>query len=495
MLDMDTASSATARAVPGGTVAETPLVLDLDRSLIRADMLHEMALTYIRRNPLRVLHLVGWALKGRAILKRKLAERVRIDVEGLPVNEELAAYAADEHGRGRKVVLATATDMFLAQRIAQRFAFIDEVVASDGVVNLKGRHKADRLSRLYPDGFAYAGDSRADLAVWPHSDGIILVEPSRATERAARRISEPELTFPRTGRLKALLKAVRPHQWAKNALVFVPLVLAGRAGEPEAWVGAGLAFLALGLLASATYLLNDLWDLPEDRRHWSKRDRPLASGRMSVAEAAVLIPLGLLASFAVAAIGGIGVVAMIALYLAVTLAYSLSLKRQPILDALTLATLFTIRLGLGIVATGVAVSPWLMVFSMFLFVSLSFAKRHTEIARMASQGKADVAGRGYRVGDGPLVLAMGVASGLGAVLIMVQYLLNDAFNAAFYGTPLWLWAFPPVLFLWVSRIWLLCHRGELNDDPVAFAVRDRVSIALGAAMVLAFLAAWAGVSP
>lgn len=491
---LDKAGSAARPRVPNAAEEEPPLVLDLDGSLIRADILHETALAYIRENVLAIFHLIAWAMKGRAFLKRRLAERVRVDVDLLPVNEELAAYAARESERGRKVVLATATDTFLANRIAHRFPFIDEVVASDGVINLKGGRKADALAGRFPDGFAYAGDCRADLAVWRRAEGIVLVETGRRTESAARRIAAPERVFPRTGRGESIIRAARPHQWAKNALVFVPLVLAGRAGDPEAWMSAGLAFLSLGLLASTTYLLNDLWDLPEDRRHWSKRDRPLASGRMKLAEAAFLAPLGLAASFALAAFVGPAVVAMLALYLALTLAYSMSLKRQPIVDALTLATLFTIRLGLGIVATGVAASPWLMVFSMFLFASLSFAKRHTEIERMAARGETRVAGRGYRAGDGPLVLAMGVAAGLGAVLIMVLYLLNDAFSASFYGNPLWLWAFPPILFLWVSRVWLLCHRGELNDDPVAFAVRDRASLALGATIMLAFIAAWAGMA-
>lgn len=480
---------------PQAAAGEPPLVLDLDGSLVRADILHETALAYLRDNVLGIFHLLAWALKGRAVLKRRLAERVRLDVDLLPVNEELAAYAARESERGRKVVLATASDTFLAERIAERFAFIDEVVASDGVTNLKGGRKAEALADRFPDGFAYAGDCRADLPVWRRANCIVLVEPGRRTERAARRIAAPERVFPRTRPARAILRAARPHQWAKNALVFVPLVLAGRAGELEAWTSAGLAFLALGLLASATYLLNDLWDLPDDRRHWSKRDRPLASGRMKLAEAAFLAPLGLAASFALAALVGPAVIAVLALYLALTLAYSMSLKRQPIVDALTLATLFTIRLGLGIAATGVGASPWLMVFSMFLFASLSFAKRFTEIDRMGARGETEVAGRGYRAGDGPLVLAMGVAAGLGAVLIMVIYLLNDAFSAGFYANPLWLWAFPPILFLWVGRVWLLCHRGELHDDPVAFAVRDRASLALGATMTLAFIAAWAGVAP
>ncbi|MEJ8572624.1 UbiA family prenyltransferase [Microbaculum marinum] len=474
------------------TGPDTPLVLDLDGSLIRCDLLHETALAYVRRNPLRIFVLARWLLEGRAAVKRKLAERVSVDVDFLPVNEELAAFATEAKANGRTVVLATAADVFLASAIARRFPFIDKVVASDGVTNIKGAAKADKLAELYPDGFAYAGDSAADLAVWRRAKSVVIVEARGSVERDARQAGPVEAVFPRKSVARAFAKAARPHQWAKNALVFAPLILGGHLADPAAWVNALIAFVAISILASTTYLLNDLFDLPEDRLHWSKRHRPLASGRLPVLYAIAALPVGFLLSFGLGAlIGAIAVVILLA-YLLLTVAYSMSLKRQPILDAFTLAVLFTLRLGLGITAAQVVVSPWLLVFSMFLFSSLSFAKRHTEIERMATLGERKVAGRGYLSSDGPLILAMGVSSGLAAVMIMVLYLINDAFQAGLYQNSVWLWAFPPVLFLWIGRIWLLCQRGELNDDPVAFAVRDRASVALGAVMAAAFLAAWFG---
>jgi 4-hydroxybenzoate polyprenyltransferase len=445
--------------------ASLPLVLDLDHSLIRCDILHEAALAYLRRNPLGLFSLARWLLQGRAALKRKLAEHVTLDVESLPVNEELAAYAVAAKDKGRTVVLATASDTVFATQIAERFPFIDSVVASDGVTNMKGKVKAAALAEAYPDGFAYAGDSATDLAVWDKASSSVT---------------------------KALRKSARLHQWAKNTLVFAPLFLGGQIANPVAWTNATLAFLAIGVLASTTYLLNDLFDLPDDRKHWSKRDRPLASGRLPIFVAVAALPIGFAASFALAALVGPAVVGLLAAYLVVTVAYSMSLKRQPIVDAFTLAVLFTLRLGLGVAAAQVVLSEWLLVFSMFLFASLSFAKRHTEIERMAMRGEDRVAGRGYLSTDGPLILTLGVASGLGAVMIMVLYLINDAFKAGFYADPVWLWAFPPILFLWIGRIWLLCQRGELHDDPVAFAVRDRTSILLGAAMGMAFVGAAVG---
>jgi 4-hydroxybenzoate polyprenyltransferase/phosphoserine phosphatase len=471
---------------------ETILALDLDHALLRTDLLYETAIAYLSENPLRVFRLIGWLLQGKAVLKRRLCEQVALDVDNLPVNEGLVAYAKRAQKGGRLVGIASACDELLARRIARRFDFVHFVVASDGKSNLKGSAKADLLRQRFQQGFAYAGDSRADLAVWKQSSSIILVGASRSTTRAAEKLGKPiEAVFPpeRLG-LKGWLRALRAHQWVKNSLVFVPLVLAGMASDPAAVVRAFTAFVALSAIASGSYLINDLFDLADDRRHWSKRDRPLASGRMRISEAllaaADLIGIG----FVIGATLGLAVLGLLFAYLAITLLYSVYLKRQPVLDVFTLASLFTLRLGIGIVAVAAAPSAWLLVFSMFLFISLSFAKRLTEIRRSGINGGEVLKGRGYRGSDAGLILAMGVATGMSAVTIMVLYIVNDAFDAHFYREPLFLWAFPAVLFLWISRIWMLCHRQELHDDPVAFAVRDSVSIGLGAVMGAAFLAGW-----
>ncbi|XSG82215.1 MAG: UbiA family prenyltransferase [Methyloligella sp. ZOD6] len=473
-------------------VGHEPLALDLDHALLKTDLLFETAAAYLSVNPLRIFKLLFWLLQGKAVLKRQLCERAVLDVDSLPVNEALIAYARRAKRDGRQVGIASASDELLAHRLAKRFDFIDFVVASDGDSNLKGRAKAAMLAERFPEGFAYAGDSRSDLAVWKKADAIILAGASPSTARAAERLDKPiEAVFPRQ-RLgpKGWLKAVRAHQWAKNLLVFVPLVLAGMAADPIAVARAFAAFAALSMMASGTYLMNDLFDLADDRRHWSKKERPLAAGRMRLSDAMVLSPALVLGSYGIGLYMGWGVTAILFAYMATTLAYSIYLKRQPVADAFTLAVLFTLRLGLGIVAVGAEPSAWLLVFSMFLFTSLSFAKRQTEIQRSGIEGEQTLKGRGYRGDDAALVLAMGIATGMTAVTIMVLYIINDAFNADFYSQPLFLWAFPAVLFMWISRIWLLCHRGELNDDPVAFALRDRMSIALGGVMALAFLAGW-----
>jgi 4-hydroxybenzoate polyprenyltransferase len=302
--------------------------------------------------------------------------------------------------------------------------------------------------------------------------------------------TELAAVFPsKTLNFQSLRRGLRLHQWAKNALVFVPLILGGKAQDPTAWLHGLAGFAALSLLASATYVLNDLWDLPEDRRHWSKRYRPLASGDLSIAAGIGLIAGGGLLSFVLAALMGSGCVAMLAIYLVISLSYSFRLKREPIIDVFILATLFSMRLAVGVVATDVVFSPWLFVFSMFLFLSLSSAKRQTEITRMVAHGHDETLGGGYRASDGPLVLALGVGAMMATVLIMVLYLVEDAFPLGLYRRPDFLWGFPAIIFLWLSRIWLLCHRDELHDDPVAFALNDRVSLLYGAAMVGLFGAA------
>ncbi len=286
-----------------------------------------------------------------------------------------------------------------------------------------------------------------------------------------------------------LRRSLRLHQWAKNALLFVPLVLGGKTLDAGAWVTAMAGFVAIGLVASATYLINDLCDLSTDRNHWSKRRRPLASGELSIREGLLLAACGLVGGFGIAASIGYGAGLMLVLYLSVTLSYSFALKRVPVLDLFILAALFTMRLGYGIVLTEVRISPWLLVFSMFVFVSLSTAKRHTELLRVAESGLKAMPGRGYRVEDASLTLGLGLASMLGAILIMILYLIEDAFPRGSYSEPAFLWAVPAILFLFLGRVWLISQRGELRDDPVAFALQDKISLLFGTLMVVSFAAA------
>jgi 4-hydroxybenzoate polyprenyltransferase len=325
----------------------------------------------------------------------------------------------------------------------------------------------------------------AVLRHWPYgalTEGLAPEPAELASDREASRVWV----------LRELARSLRLHQSVKNMLVFVPLLLSGRFTMPSEVGETVLAFLALTCVASGTYILNDIWDVADDRAHWSKKERGIASGRVSAATALGLALLLIPAGLALTAAISWATCVVLVLYLALTLAYSLRVKAAPFLDGFTLATLFTIRLGLGVVAANAPPSPWLFVFSMFLFSSLSYAKRYTEISRAIERKAAGLSSRGYRAADAPMVLAVGLAAGVGAVLIMVLYIVEEAFRSSFYGTTAALWGFPPLVFLFIIRIWLVSVRGEMMDDPVAFAIRDKASIGLLGLLLVCFAAAWLG---
>jgi 4-hydroxybenzoate polyprenyltransferase len=468
-------------SAPSGGSTPIPLVIDADRALLRSDPAFEGLVRFVRDDPAAALRAVSRTARLRAAPDK-------LEVAALPVREDVVAWLEARHAAGRPIGLVSETHA-LAEPLAARFPFVDDVVVVESDRDAPAT-RADVLRRRYPEGFIYAGGSAADLDVWRHAAGIVLVDAPRAVERRASAIHAPLAVFksPPAG-FTIWRRALRLHQWAKNALIFIPLLLGGKFHDPAAWGAALLGFVALGVLASSAYLINDVWDLADDRRHWSKRGRPIAAGMISIPRALAVALLGLIASFALISGSGPMAIAVLGLYLALSTAYLLRLKREPIVDALALASLFTLRLGLGVAVTHVRFSPWLFVFSMFVFLSLSLAKRCTEISRAAAHGRERILGRGYRPSDEPLVLAMGVAAMFGATLIMVIYLISDAFPAGYYAHPVFLWVFPVVLFMWLARVWLLCHRGALQDDPVVFALKDGLSVAYGAVMAIAFVAA------
>lgn len=497
-LDVDPTPARAAQSMrDGADVASAsvgmPLVVDLDGTLLKTDTLFESLLIYLRNNPLGIFRIPFWLAKGRAHLKRMLARHAPVDAATLPINEAVETFAAGEKVRGRSVWLATAADRQVADAVAERLKFFDGVLASDGHTNLKGANKAERLAAMFPDGFAYAGDSSADLPVWSKAKEVIVVGASWWTTQAVLALRKPMHVFPATSQWRALLKCARPHQWAKNVLVFVPIILAGEIANLNALVATILSFAALCLVASSTYIINDLWDLADDRQHWSKRKRPIASGKLPISTALLAAPVGLAAGLLLGLAATPAAAVALLAYLAVTLGYSFALKRIPVLDVTTLAGLFTLRLVLGIVSAHVFASPWLLTFSMLLFGSLCFAKRYVELEGWVAQGQQSVKSRGYQAEDLPLLTALGLSTGVGSVVIMTLYIVFDAFHRSFYGNTEWLWAFPIILFLWISRIWLMAGRKLLDDDPVAFALTDRPSLALGAAMVAVFLLAWSGI--
>lgn len=454
-------------------MSERPvLAVDLDGTLLRSDMLLESFWELAARDLAGAASAAFGLGAGRAALKAALADRARVDPALLPYDEAVLAHIRAWRADGGRAVLVTASDQRLARAVADHLGCFDAVHGSDGTTNLKGRAKADFLvERFGAGGFDYIGDSRADLAVWPRARRAITAGAGKGLRRAVEAAHDDVVHLGAPGGAGPYLRAMRPHQWAKNALIFLP-PLAGHVTDPRAWAAAFAAFVAFSLVASGVYLLNDLLDLAADRAHPRKRTRPLAAGTLPILHGSALAPAlfaaGLMAAliFTPAAF-----VAVLLGYLALTMAYSLTLKRRLIIDICTLAGLYTIRLIGGGVATGVVLSPWLMAFSIFLFFALAAVKRQAELVSDVARGREGSAGRSYVVGDLPIMAMMALAAGYVAVLVMALYVSSAAVQEL-YSAPFLLWGVCPVLLYWISRVVMLTHRGHMHDDPVVFALRD-----------------------
>jgi 4-hydroxybenzoate polyprenyltransferase/phosphoserine phosphatase len=455
-----------------------PLVVDLDGTLLRSDVLIECVWAFLKASPLRCWQLLVWLLRGgKAGLKAQLAAATDLDVTGLPYETSLLAQLAAERAEGRALVLATATHRRYAQAIADHLGCFDEVHATEGEVNLSARRKRERLIAVFGErGFDYAGNSRDDVPVWASAARAWVVNPERGVERAAQAQGNVDRVIEtRPAPLKVFVRALRLHQWLKNLLIFVPVLAAHQLGRPATVLTAALAFVAFGLCASSVYLLNDLLDLEDDRHHPCKRNRPLASGALPLRWGVALCPV-LLAGGALLAFGCLPLRFGLTLfaYYALTLAYSLYLKRLVMVDVVVLAALYTARIVAGATAIGARLSFWLLAFSMFVFLSLALVKRYAELHALQARGLVKTRGRGYDAGDLSLIASLGSASGYLAVLVLALY-IQDHNTALLYRHPPMIWPVCAILLYWISRIWLIAHRGQMHDDPVLFAAKDRAS--------------------
>ncbi|MCB1388088.1 MAG: UbiA family prenyltransferase [Rhodobacteraceae bacterium] len=465
------------------------LVVDLDGTLVRSDMLYESfwsAFSRDWRTPLAALVALA---QGKAALKARLAALGAPDPATLPYTPEVLDEIRAWRETGGRVALVTAADQSIADSIARHLDLFDEVHGSDGTTNLKGEAKAAFLRDRYgSQGFTYAGDSTADLAVWHEAAGAITVGLSPALRArvdglrpGARHLAPPRSLLP------AALRAMRPHQWFKNALIFFPMV-AAHDFDASALLPGVLAVVAFSLVASSVYLLNDLLDIASDRAHPRKRLRPLASGALPLRTGMAMVPLILLLGIGVALLLPPLFLLVLGGYYALTVAYSLWFKRKPIIDIALLASLYTMRVIAGGAASGIELSVWLLAFSAFLFFSLAAVKRQAELVDMAQRNVTEAAGRGYRVSDLAVVTQMATASGFVAVLVLMLY-LNEPEVLVLYHHPILLWAACLVLLYWVSRMVLVASRGKMDDDPTVFAARDRVSLVSVAIIAALFVAA------
>jgi len=466
------------------------LVVDVDGTLIKTDLLQESVFAILRRNAFYLFMLPIWLLKGKAHLKQMLAERVEMSAALLPYQEDLLTYLRAEHAAGRKLLLATASNERFAKSIASHLGIFADVLGSTAAENLKGARKLKHIQQKLGDApFAYAGDSVADLPIWKAAAAAVLVNVSSGLRKQVEKHTQVVREFEDKANLaKALIKAMRPHQWLKNTLIFVPLVLAHRLDQSLYLQHSVLAFISFCMCASSVYLLNDMLDLAADRQHPSKRFRPFAAGNLSLMYGVVAMVLLLLGSLVVAFFLPPLFLAMLILYYLCTLAYSIWLKEAALIDTLMLASLYTLRLIAGAAAIPVAPSFWLLAFSMFIFLSLALIKRYSELLVLTSQGKGKLVGRAYHIEDMENLAQSGIASGYLAVLVMALYINSEAVVRQ-YARPEALWVLCPVMLYWISRMWLQTRRGEMHDDPVVFAIKDMRTYGLGAIIVVALLVA------
>lgn len=461
-----------------GARTAIPLCVDLDGTLIKTDLLLESFLALFKRNPAYVFYCFWWLLHGKARLKAEIARRVNLDMSLLPYNTSIREYLEEEVRNGRRLYLCTAADQHLATKVASHLGFFEEVLASDGRKNLSGAQKAALLREKFgASGFDYCGNSRADLPIWQHAQYAIVVgaKDSRIA-RAAVAVNRNTIHFPHdSASWTHAIKAMRVYQWVKNSLIFVPLLTSHLFLDISYVWPAVVAFLSFSLCASSVYLLNDMLDLEADRRHARKRERPFASGRLPLLTGMWLTAGLLLVGLGLALLLPIKFMLVLAAYYALTLAYSFALKKMLLVDVFALAGLYTSRILAGGAATDISLSSWLILFSITIFLSLAFVKRYSELHSKLEEGEQSAAGRGYLTKDLSILSTFGTSAGYLAVIIMAIY-LNDPQTNLMYSHRSALWGVFAIMMFWVSWMWMNAYQGKMTDDPIVFALKNRVSL-------------------
>jgi 4-hydroxybenzoate polyprenyltransferase/phosphoserine phosphatase len=468
-----------------------PLCVDLDGTLIHSDLLLETFLLLIKRNPIFALQVPFWLLKSKATIKAEIATRTTINVHNLPYNQDLLSWLYKQKASGRDLWLCTASNFRLAHVVAEHLQIFQGVLASSDKTNLSGSAKARLLVEKFGEkGYEYCGNCTADLAIWQLSQGAIIVNGNDRLLKKAERLAEITATFPKKARLIGpVLRSIRLYQWVKNILVFAPLIAAHQADDLFSLQRAITAFFAFSFCSSSVYMLNDMLDLEADRQHFRKRQRPFASGDLSLGVGLTLVPILLLGASAIAFSLPEMFWLILAGYFLLTLVYSFGLKRVVLLDSIALAGLYTTRIVAGAAAIQVPLSFWLLLFSVFIFLSLALVKRYAELEAMQRQGVLKAIGRGYHVDDLPILLSLGIASGYLCVLVLALYINSPAVEPL-YRHPQVIWFLCVLLLYWISRVWLKAHRGEMHDDPLVFALKDQTSLIIGVlALITIVLAA------
>jgi 4-hydroxybenzoate polyprenyltransferase/phosphoserine phosphatase len=465
-----------------------PLFVDLDGTLIKSDLTLESLLALIKQNIFYLLIIPLWLVRGRAFLKAQLAQRTRIAVEQLPLNREFLAFLEVEKSRGRAMTLISASNQQQVSQVSQHLGLFDSAIGSDDKVNLKAGNKLKRIRQLVGDhGFSYAGNSRADLPIWAEAEQVIMVNCGIKLGSDLADDKHPILSFDQPGStFAALLRAMRPHQWLKNGLLLLPLILAHQLNQWQLLLQAGIGFVSFSLCASSVYLLNDMLDLGSDRAHRQKHKRPFACGELSLTLGIVSMLCLLVGAFLVALALPWQFLTVLLGYWLLTFLYSIYLKRLFLLDVISLALLYTIRIIAGAAAIAVVTTPYLIAFSLSLFLGLAMVKRVTELTNAMADGLTGINGRAYSSEHMKILSKVGGAASLIAVAVFALY-ISDPATAQLYSSPYILWSICPLLLYLLIRIWGYAHAGKLEEDPVLFAITDHLSQGI---VVLAGILIW-----
>ncbi|WP_298623769.1 UbiA family prenyltransferase [uncultured Legionella sp.] len=467
-----------------------PLVVDLDGTLIKTDLLWETANQFSIRHPFQLFKLLVWLGHGKSTLKAHLAKFATIDPALLPYNDVLLSWLQEQKKAGRRLVLATASHSILAQLVAKHLCLFDEVLATDDDINLKAEKKRDCLIQKYGEsGFDYVGNSVDDLPIWQSAECIYVVSSSTHLIKELKESGKSVHVFEdnKPSLIKSIFNALRPYQWTKNLLIFIPLVTAHLYTDSANLMVVFFAFFIFNMTASSVYVLNDLIDITDDRLHVRKRHRVFAAGNLSLMYGWVVWPMFLVGAFLLTVfLMPLKFLIVLSTYYLLTLAYSSLLKQKPILDVLTLAALYTLRIIAGAAAIPVPLSFWLLAFSMFLFTSLAFIKRFSELRLVHNSGpEMSLHGRDYSYEDLQTISNMGTSAGYISVLVLALY-IQDVHTAQMYSSPKFIWLACPLLLYWISRAWLLAHRGNMHDDPIIFALKDKTSWIIAMCFVVIF---------
>ncbi|MDH3221503.1 MAG: UbiA family prenyltransferase [Gammaproteobacteria bacterium] len=469
--------------------AAFPLVVDLDGTLTPSDTLVESVVRLLKQSPFNLIAMVFWLTRGRAAFKRFVASRSEFSAEQLPYRKPLLDYLSKEKAAGRQIVLATASHKRVADEVSRHLGLFDDVIATENGINLKGRNKLKAIYDRVGEHFVYAGDSAADIPIWKSATAAVLVNASAAVSQSVRSTTPIETEFPHTRtNYRTWLRALRVHQWLKNLLIFVPLLTAFSFLDADKLITSTIAFFAFSLVASATYMINDILDIESDRVHPRKRFRPIANAEIPVTSVMLVALILLVAGLGLALFKSPQVFLMVLLYLVVTTGYSWFLKRFALVDVIVLSLLYTLRILVGSVAIEVPMSTWLLAFSLFLFLSLALVKRCSELVTYEKVGSDSASGRGYRVGDLTVLWPLGVGASVSAVVVFGLF-INAPETATRYQSPNMLWIGALALFYWLSRLWIKASRGEIHDDPLVYAIRDRGSWVVFLAMVASMISA------